>query len=150
QAFEYLLSRLYSHELSEAKELAGAMHSELNQLIPSFVKRAQFSEYLAQTYSMAKTLAAQALKQSTVRSIEPVTLVDYDTEAEEKVIAAILYPHARHSLQQLRDIVAGMEREQRGKILAEYFNKRRHRRDKPGRAFENVYYTFDVLGNLGL
>ncbi len=44
QAFEYLLSKLYSHELSEAKELAGAMHSELNQLIPSFVKRAQFND----------------------------------------------------------------------------------------------------------
>src|SRR5207247_7315793 len=43
-----------------------------------------------------------------------------------------------------------MNKEQRGKILAEYFNKRRHRRDKPGRAFENVYYTFDILGNLGL
>ena len=39
QAFEYLLSKLHSHELSEAKELAAAMHGELMQLIPSFVKR---------------------------------------------------------------------------------------------------------------
>jgi len=150
QAFEYLLSRLYSHELSEAKELAGAMHSELNQLIPSFVKRAQFNDYLAEIYMVAKTFAGQSATQSVVRSTEPVALVDYDTGAEEKVIAAILYPHVRHSLQQLRETVSRMNKEQRGKILAEYFNKRRRRRDKPGRAFENVYYTFDILGNLGL
>ena len=41
QAFEYLLNKFYSHELSEVKDLAGAMHIDLNQLIPSFVKRAQ-------------------------------------------------------------------------------------------------------------
>ena len=26
---------------------------------------------------------------------------------------------------------------------------RRHRREKPGRALEQVYYTFDIIGNLG-
>src|SRR5437867_3591806 len=141
QAFEYLLSKLYSHSLSEAKELAAAMHGELNQLIPSFVKRAQFNDYLAEIYMVAKTFAGQSATQFVVRSTEPVALVDYDTGAEEKVIAAILYPHVRHSLQQLRETVSRMNKEQRGKILVEYFNKRRRRRDKPGRAFENVYYT---------
>ena len=37
-----------------------------------------------------------------------------------------------------------------GEFCKNSFAKRRHRRDKPGRAFENVYYTFDILGNLGL
>ena len=58
QAFEYLLSKMYSHELSEAKELARAMHGELNQLIPSFVKRAQMNDYLGKHWRGAKTLAA--------------------------------------------------------------------------------------------
>ncbi len=54
QAFEYLFSKFYSHELSEAKELGSAMHVELNQLIPSFVKRAQVNEYLVGTTTAAK------------------------------------------------------------------------------------------------
>jgi thymidylate synthase ThyX len=53
-------------------------------------------------------------------------------------------------MEQLRPMVAAMSQEHRQQILQEYFAKRRHRRDKLGRAFENVYYTFDVLGNLGL
>src|SRR6476661_1499900 len=60
QAFEYLISKFYSHELSEAKKLGDAMHGELNQLIPSFVKRAQLNDYLVGTTAAAKALAAKA------------------------------------------------------------------------------------------
>jgi thymidylate synthase ThyX len=150
QAFEYLLSKMYSHELSEAKELARAMHGELNQLIPSFVKRAQINDYLVSTSAAAKALAADMMPAAPVDANDSVALIDYDRNAEEKIIAAILYPHVRHPLQQLRQIAVRMSAEERGKILVEYFAKRRHRRDKLSRAFENVYYTFDILGNLGL
>ena len=150
QAFEYLVSKFYSSELSEVKDLAAAIHSGLNQLIPSFVKRAQRNEYLAGISAAAKALARHAVQVSPRPATEAVSLIDYDAEAEEKVIAGILYPHARHALAQLRDIAAAMSHEQRQKILTEHFNQRRHRRDKLSRAFENVYYTFDILGNLGL
>jgi len=150
QAFEYLISKFYSHELGEMNELAGAMHGELNQLIPSFVKRAQPNEYLTRTSVSAKAFAAKMLDVRQLDTKEPVTLIDYDGAAEEKAIAGILYVHARHPLEQLRRIAAKMSTEERGKILAEHFSKRRHRRDKLSRAFENVYYTFDILGNLGL
>jgi thymidylate synthase ThyX len=150
QAFEYLLSKFYSHELSEITELAGAMHGELNQLIPSFVKRAQRNDYLANTTAAAKALTANFASVAPVGTKEPVTLIEYDSQAEEKIIAAILYAHARQPLEQLRKVAAAMSKEQRQKILSETFAVRRHRRDKLSRAFENVYYTFDILGNLGL
>jgi thymidylate synthase ThyX len=150
QAFEYLLSKLYSHDLSEARDLAAAMHGELNQLIPSFVKRAQFNEYLAGTAKAANELVKVHVAPAPATSTEAVTLIDYDREAEEKIIAAILYSHTRHPLEQLRQLAANMSQEERRRILQEHFAMRRHRRDKPGRAFENVYYTFDIIGNLGL
>ena len=150
QAFEYLISKFYSHDLSETKELGGAMHGELNKLIPSFIKRAQLNEYLVGMTAAAKALAATVVNVAPRDAKEPVTLIDYDAQAEEKTIAAILYSHARHPLMQLREIAAKISGEERRKILAEHFAKRRHRRDKLSRAFENVYYTFDILGNLGL
>ena len=150
QAFEYLISKFYSHALSEVQDLGIAMHGELNQLIPSFVKRAQLNEYLVGTTAAAKALAARYTPIAPASTSEPVTLIDYDIAAEEKIIAAILYPNARHPLEQLRKIAATMSADQRRQILAEHFAKRRHRRDKLSRAFENAYYTFDILGNLGL
>ena len=150
QAFEYLVSKFYSHELSEAKELGKTIHGELNQLIPSFVKRAQLNEYLVGTSAAAKALASKAANLRPLDTKEPVALIDYDSAAEEKIIAAMVYAFSRHPLEQLRQIVAKMSSEERRQILTEHFGKRRHRRDKLSRAFENVYYTFDILGNLGL
>ena len=150
QAFEYLISKFYSHELTEAKELGGAMHSELNQLIPSFVKRAQLNQYLVGITAAAKALAANDTHIPRADTKEPVALIDYDTQAEEKIVAAILYSHSRQPLAQLRELAGKLGADERGKIFDEYFSKRRHRRDKLSRAFENVYYTFDILGNLGL
>jgi thymidylate synthase ThyX len=149
QAFEYLLSKLFSLQLGEATDVATAMKTELNQLIPSFVKRAQINDYLIETARAARSLAARTVQAVKVSPSEPVALIDYDTDAEDKVLAAILYPHARYPLHQLRGIVAQIKENDRRKIFEEHFGKRRHRRDKPGRAFENVYYTFDIIGNLG-
>jgi thymidylate synthase ThyX len=150
QAFEYLLTKLYSHELTEARDLAGAMHRELNQLIPSFVKRARRSEYMAETHTALRSMTSTLISALPAKSGEAVTLVDYDGTAEEKIIAAILYPHSQQPLQQLRTSVSRMSVNQRREILDEYIKRRRHRRDKPGRALEQIYYTFDVTGNLGL
>lgn len=150
QAFEYLVSKFYSNDLSEAQALGSAIHGELNQLIPSFVKRAQRNGYLVATTAAAKALAAHGTKLAPAATKEPVTLADYDADAEVKVIAAILYGPARQPLQELRVIAAALSATEREKILQEFFSRRRHRRDKLSRAFENVYYTFDVLGNLGL
>ncbi len=150
QAFEYLVSKLYSHDLSEAQAIGAAIHGELNQLIPSFVKRAQRNDYLVATTAAAKALAALTTTIIPVATNEPVTLVDYDPDAEAKVIAAMLYGHARQPLEQLRQVAAALSQAERRQIFQEFFSKRRHRRDRLSRAFENVYYTFDILGNLGL
>ncbi|MEW6297422.1 MAG: FAD-dependent thymidylate synthase [Thermodesulfobacteriota bacterium] len=150
QAFEHLLNKLYSHELAEARALATGIHTALNELIPSFVKRARRNDYLADTTAATRALATHLLRSLPRESSQPVRLVDYDAEAETKIVAAILYPHTSHPLAQLRELAAGLTAEQRDNILDEYLKRRRHRRDKPGRALEQVYYTFDILANLGL
>lgn len=150
QAFEHLLNKLYSHDLTEATSIATSMHEALNHLIPSFVKRARRSEYLADTYTATRSFAIRLTERIALDPAQSVTLVDYDADAEAKIIAALLYPHLQHPLPQLRRLVATMSTEQRQQLLDEHMQRRRHRRDKPGRALENVYYTFDIVGNLGL
>ncbi len=150
QAFEYMITKLYSHELTELRDLGASTHRELNELIPSFVKRAKFNKYLAETNAAIRTLATHMTMESPVSPSDPVLLVDYDGDAEERVISAILYPHSRHPIHQLRGLVKRMPDNERKKILDEYLMRREHRRDRPGRAMEQIYYTFDIIGNLGL
>jgi thymidylate synthase ThyX len=150
QAFEYLLSKLYSNELSEMQALAHSMHRELNDLIPSFVKRAKHSDYMAETYSATRAAAERLAGTLPSAAADAVTLVAYDERAEGKIIAAILYPHTRRPLAELEQLAAKLTPAERERVLSEYLGRRRHRRDKPGRALECVYYTFDIVGNLGL
>jgi thymidylate synthase ThyX len=150
QAFEHLLNKLYSLDLAEAQDIAKPMHKALEALIPSFVKRAQPNEYLRQTAADTRALSQTLLDGQSVQSAEPVSLVDYDRDAEDRILAAILYPNVRLPLGQVRTLVKKLPAEQRAQVFDAYIGQRRHRRDKPGRALEHAYYTFDIVGNLGI
>jgi thymidylate synthase ThyX len=150
QAFEHLLTKLFSHGLTEANVLASSIHEELDKIIPSFVRRARRSDYLTKTQHTTRALAKTLTADMSLESGDPVTLLEYDENAEEKILAAILYPYSTQPLTALRRLAHELTADQRRQCLDEYLSRRQTRRDKPGRAFEHVYYTFDILANLGL
>ena len=149
QAFEHLLNKSYSSPLAEMRGLAGAMHRELNGLIPSFVKRAQPNPYWQKSAEAVRRLAAELEPAAFAPQPFGVTLVDSDPQAEEKLLAALLYPHGHQPLAALRERVRRMDRDARRRALTDALGGRRHRRDKPGRALEQVVYTFDLCCNIG-
>lgn len=155
RAFEYLILKMYSSELPEMQSLAGSMQGELSKVIPSFVKRANddhgkaTQHYLRETGRGMGKAAAELLGGEKIAHSEEVTLVDFDEGAEEKIIAAMLYPYANMPLTQIRAKIRTLGSEQRKKIISEYLSRRQNRRHKPGRALENAYYTFDFLANFG-
>ncbi len=154
RAFEYLLLKLKAHPLSEMRNIAESMKNELGTVIPSFVKRVSeshgeaFVAYLRNSYRGVSEAASNlALPEDSGKS---VTLVDYDKDAELKVISAILYSHLHLPEEKIRTIVAGMGEDQRNGILRAYASLRSNRRHRPGRAFENAHYKFDIVGNFGM
>ena len=149
QAFEHLMNRLLSEDLAECASLGGAILRELDDVIPAFVKRAKKSDYLAAIRGRARAAAAEVLV-SAAPSSAPVRLLDVDPDGEEKVFAALLYPHAGTPLEAVRSRVRAMPAPERAARMAEMASLRRNRRDKPPRALEAVDYTFDVTGNFGI
>lgn len=152
RAYEYLLTRMFGDELTEIKELAGEMQKELSGIIPSFVKRSNgefgimMQNYLKKVADSTDILAKQYAGAS---GGEGVTLVEYDNDAEKKIVVSILYPHLQKPMSDIEKIVEKMAKEEKEKIIKEYIGERQNRRHKPGRAFEHVFYTFDVCGNYG-
>lgn len=155
RAFEYLLVKLAASPHEEVQTLGQAMQRELDHLIPSFVKRAkserglQYVKYLSSNRDRTHTLARQHLHERPVPSTPTVTLVDYDRDAETNVVAAILYPHSDLTLADVQEYVAQLSQTERIEILKTYVGERGSRFHRPGRAFEEAYYTFDVLADLG-
>jgi thymidylate synthase ThyX len=164
RAVEYLLTRLYASSLDELPALAANMQAALDALIPSFVKRAASERGRAQQAylrGMRERVAAlgdggwgmgdggSELPPPNTHPPSPVTLVEYDPDAEAKTVAAILYPHTDLPLEQVRALVGGLAAEERQALIRAYVGERGSRFQRPGRAFEEPYYTFDILADLG-
>ena len=156
RAFEYLITKMYSHELDEIRNIAAAMQTELSKVIPSFVKRSndrygkESQRFLAETKSAVSSISRDVANNH-IEQVESVTLVDSDDEetAETKIATAIIYAYSKYPMNQIRRSVELMSIEERRKIIEEYIKRRENRRHRPGRAFENTYYTFDILCNYG-
>jgi thymidylate synthase ThyX len=156
QAFEALLLRLRGHPLPEARECGELMLHELRKVIPSFLRRVdlperggRWSAYLATTRQRTAELVDSLFAGETPEASPTVTLVDFDPDAENKLLAAICYPHSHLSEQQLLDRVARLGAAERLALVRAYVGERENRRHKPGRAFERIDYRFDVLADYG-
>ncbi|AJF59940.1 MAG: thymidylate synthase [archaeon GW2011_AR10] len=156
RSFEYLLTKMYSNELTEPQNVAASMHAELQKVIPSFVKRArdQFGmptiEFMHETRKGMRQLAGKIFEGTKPQKEKEVTLVSFDSKAEEKVVAAALYPFTDLSHKQVQEKVRKMNATERKQVLKEYQFRRQNRRHKPYRGFEHAYYEFDLLGNYGI
>lgn len=156
RAFEYLLMKMYASEMEEIRGIAASMQEELNKVIPSFVKRSndrygqESQKFIIDTRNAVEELSKTV--HIGAGGEKPVTLIDCDSEreAEVKIATAILYTQLHCSMAQIRKIVEAMSDEDRRKIIHEYLHRRANRRHRPGRAFENTHYTFDLLGNFGM
>lgn len=157
RAFEYLLTILASSELEEERNLASKIKKELDTTIKAFVRRADdkygkaFQNYLQQLKKATKV---------TTREIKPrissgirTQLVDYESEkiAIDKIITSIIYeqsPSTSYNI--IMNQVKKLSEEKKLKIINTFTKLRKNRRHRPPRAFETVYYTFDLLNNFGM
>ena len=156
QAFEALLLRLRAHPLPEANEYAQMMLDELRKVIPSFLSRLDRAErggawvaYLESTRAQTAAVVERIFGTERPEPAAEVTLLDWDPDGENKVLAAICYPHAALPEHQLLEKVRRLGVDEKVALLTAYVGERHNRRHRPGRAFERTEYRFDVLGDYG-
>ena len=160
RAFEYLLSTMLASNLNEIKKMADQLHTELKVVIPTFVKRANdkhgktLQSYLVDTRNAISELARYYIKHIKVEeNPQSVKLLNFEdnSESEIKVASAILYEYAEgQSLEMITQYIRSIMPEDRQKIIQTYTKFRTNRRDRPGRAFEIVEYTFEMFTNFGM
>ncbi len=158
RAFEYLLTVLGSSELKEEQDLASKIKKELDTTIKSFVRRADdkygnaFQKYLRDIKNKSKSVTAKEIKSKP--KIGAITkLVDHESEKKsiDTIITSIMYEQSPStSYQDILQQVRKMSTEKKISIINEFAKIRTNRRHRPSRAFENVYYTFDLCNNFGM
>ncbi len=155
QAYEMALVRMQAHPLEEVRSYGAMMLDELRKVIPSFLTRVdlpdrgvRWSGYLS---DVRRRLTEQAAE---LPVLDPsggpsVTLVDWDPEAETKLVASALYAVSDLPDATLLEVARSMPDDQRGAVIAELVGDRSNRRHKPGRPMERSEYRFDVVCDFG-
>ena len=156
QAYEALLLNMRAHQLVETRDLADQMLLELRKVISAFLTRVdreergvRWTRYIANRHTDTAAIAAKVLDDTDIEPRPEVTLTDFDPEGEIKVVAAALYPTSHLPQDQLVSIARAMSVEERIRVLRAYIGDRGNRRHRPGRAFEQSAYNFDVLSDYG-
>jgi thymidylate synthase ThyX len=158
QAYEALLLRMRAHPLPEARTYADMMLTELRKVIPSFLKRVErpdrggrWVEYLGATREATERLVEELFPpgDDQPREASLVELVDFDPDAEVKLVSSILYSQLDRPEAQIEEAVRRMTVDERVAVIRAYVGERENRRHRPGRAFERPFYRFDVLADYG-
>src|SRR5436190_14516617 len=156
QAYEALLLRMRAHPLPEARAYAEMMLTELRKVIPSFLKRVDlpdrggvWANYLEKNRSRMDDLASALFADVEPEPRPMVTLLDFDPDAENKLVAAMLYPFTGLPEDQLLDRVRRFSVDEKLDVVRVYAGERLNRRHRPGRGLERIGYRFDVLSDYG-
>ena len=158
QAFEYLINRTAKHPLGELRWLAEALKEELDKEIPSLLlrlsdeKSQDYQTYLSERYKSSRNTLEEHESQSLLNSISDrasVRLVEYDIDAENKIIAGIIFQSSHCGWDGALQHAKNMRVFEKRRLFKSYLLNRNARWQKVGRAFENSYLRFEIVMDIG-
>ena len=145
--FSGLITKLLSHDLCEAHELADSVRKALNTQIPTFIKRAGRNAYLADNHRKMRELCREFFTSVKIETSAEVELLEDSPEAQwVNLLSNMVFPYVRHSSRQIREVVKSLPEERKRQIFETYIGSRQSKRDRPGRGLEYGYpIQFDIL-----
>jgi len=162
QALEYAVNRMAAHELGEFRWIADTLRAQLDTEIPSLLlrlqdeKSKQYQEYLGNRMRATREFVNESHADFVRAAIDAapatgpvVKLVEFDADAEVKVLAGILYAASHAGWEESLGRAKKLSPEEKEKLLDAYLHGRTARWHKVGRAFENSYVRFDILMDIG-
>lgn len=163
RVLESMIRKMLSHELMEVRQIGEDVKSVARGQVPTLVKYAEATPYLSHTRERL-TLAAQSARDSVASppgksspgasiaagSAPPgqCQLVDYDPQAENRILAAALFRHTGLSYSSTLDFVTALDRDARQR-LAQSLLGTLAEHDVPVRELEYCSYSFDLVMDQG-
>ncbi len=158
RTLEHAVSKLLSSTLLEENQLGLEVREQGRQITPTLIKYAEKNEYLTRDAERRQELAARlgleyeeaASTQVHRREDVPpeVRLVHWDSQAEEKIAAALLYGRSHLTYEEVWRQARDMSPDARREIIDEAL-RGIGPHDAPVRELEVVDYTFEYLMDYG-
>ena len=159
RTLERAISKLLSGRLVEERALGTEVRWQARLVTPTLIKYAERNEYLAALPNRREGLVGRDSPSEESGEIADgemadgantpqVRLVEWDQEAEVKLVAALLYGGGNVAYADARGDAAGLGAEGRQEVLARCLEVLGPH-DPPPREFELVDYTFEYLMDYG-
>jgi thymidylate synthase ThyX len=145
---EHAIRKMLSNPLDEIKEIGAELKRIGTEVCPTLIKYADSNNYLIETAATLEIETKKIFSDNALEKSEDVVLVDYDKDATDKILVAILYRFSKYSYAQVRERVKLLTMEQREQLLEKFHNKM-DKFDWPLRELEHVSYTFDIAMDYG-
>jgi len=149
RSIEYTVAKLLSSPFSEARELGKEIKRVAKNKLPILVKFADPISYLQKQERKLGKLTEKILSKKEKVDSKRVTLVQYDKNALEEVLAATLERFSDKSYKLILQNLKKMSQKKKEQIFDEIIGERKMRHDKPLRELENTFYTFDIICDFG-
>lgn len=150
RALAHLISKLASTPQVELRAIGSGIRSEVSQEMPTLLKYSDPSEY-RRTEAERLSPFLDSLRPERVdygARDGSTALVDYDGDAEEKVLTAILYRQLGCNYRRIRAHVQRMGDTERDQLMKAYLDMRGPR-EQGGRALEAAEFLFEIELDLG-
>jgi thymidylate synthase ThyX len=145
RSLEHALRKMLTHPLAEVREIAEDLKRAAQAEVPTLLKYAEPSEYLAATEGM---LEARGSAVPAGEERGSLRLLAYDRQAEARVLAAALYPHTNADFESVESHVRSLSRLDQEALSADLLG-RLGRFDIPLRALEHAAFTFEAVLDQG-
>ncbi len=153
RSWEYAIVKMLSHPLSEVRQIGQKIKEVALDITPTLVKYANPNEYYIRNekylFNFSQNLISSEKIEFSADNKLQVDLIDYDEDAEDKILAALLYKYQPLSLRQALEKVKNMGENEKEEIFKNILSGARNIYDKPPRELEYPYYTFDCLLDQG-
>ncbi len=148
RALEHAITKLLSHPIEEMREIGELIKTAAKEEVPTLIKYADKNNYIIQTENLMQQSIAKLLQNQKTTDQTYVSLVEYNHQAEEKLISALLYKHSTLSYLEIKEKIKTLSAFEKEEII---LNSTKHLStyDQPLRELEHIYYTFDILVDYG-
>jgi len=147
RVLESAIRKMLSHPLAEVRQIGEKIKTAAQVEIPTLVKYANAVPYLTETEEKFSILSKTCCAPIPTRE-KSVQLLQYDPDAENKILSAVLYRFGEFSFAQALRYVESLNAEERTEIAEKLLGKL-GKFDIPFRELEYSTYTFDLLMDQG-
>jgi thymidylate synthase ThyX len=165
RSYESMILKMMASPLAESKYLANCIYTELYKLVPSLMQRIkethgqEYVKFLSEKNENTRKLVRELTKSMRRDNDSSLDLLDYtgrgtgnpNDSAQIAIVSAIFLRYGEAlKLKEATEKATELSSDERQKLIDTYTGKRTNRRQKPGRAYESVKYSFGLAGRVGI